>query len=266
MKIAVVQNEVDENIEVNLKRLQTSFEKINQNNTDIAVLGELFSVPYNNDEIKKACVYQENTLALLKKLAKEKGIWIIGGTIPYKAGGHIFNRCFIINRQGQITAKYDKTHLMRMNGHKHHYDEADVFTPGDAFITFDTEFGKMGVLICYDIRFPRAASYLRDLGIKSLFVPASFNASVGPLHWMPLLETRAMENEYFVIGASNAKYDYKNFHGYGHSAIINPFGKPVLKMGEKPDVGFIEIDLNEVEKIRYQMPLLSRQRKDLYEN
>ena len=120
----------------------------------------------------------------------------------------------------------------------------------------------MGILICYDIRFPEMARLLAQSGIQVLFLPAAFNQQVGTCHWKPLLQTRAMENEIFLVGV-NPDYSYNHYQAYGHSIIVDPFGTVIHE--SKEEVEITEIDLNKIKTIRERMPFWSIRRTDLYE-
>lgn len=214
---------------------------------DVVVLPELWNVPYVNSEIQAACDFQEQSYLAMKTAATAKSVWLTG-TIPYEGK----NMAFVFDDTGQEVARYAKTHLMEVHTERHFYSEAEVFEPGDEFVDFDTPWGRAGILVCYDIRFPEPARILRNRGISFLFLPAAFNASVGPKHWKALLTARAIENQIYVIGV-NPDYEYGNYRSYGHSMIISPDG-------EETDT----IDPDLVKKIRTRMPYETIKRNDLY--
>ena len=255
MKVALVQFKTTENILFNIERMKQIILSIDSN---WIVLPELWICPYDNDKIQEAKKYQHVAKNMLKQCALENHVWIVGGTIPYDNQ----NLCFIFDDHGNKIAQYAKAHLLEVHA-RHTYTERDVFDAGNALCSFNTPWGKFGVLICYDIRFPEMARLLAQSGVQLLFVPAAFNTQVGKLHWKPLLQTRAMENEIFIVGV-NPDYTYKNYQAYGHSIVVHPFGNIQFEL-ENQEIGIHEIDLNEVIQIRKRMPLWKLRRTDLYE-
>lgn len=261
MKIAMIQIQVTENIHDNIEQFKN--EAYKQKSANVIVLCEMWNVPYENVIMKKSASYQEETIDAMRTVSSDLHTWIIGGSICIKEGSQYYNACLIFH-DGELVCTYAKTHLMEFHGRKN-YSEADVFTPGHQLVTFKIGSIKAGVVICYDIRFPELARLLTIHGIQILFVPAAFNQAVGKLHWKPLLQTRAMENQIFVVGCSPAEYTYKNYISYGHSLICDPFGSVILEMDEKHGGRCIDIDLHQIEKIRKRMPFAKIRRNDLYE-
>ena len=256
MKIGLVQFHTTENIPQNIEKMKSCILSIH---ADILLLPELWICPFENHKIEEAKQFASDAIIMLKKCAQKNKLWIIGGTIPYQGK----NMCLVFNDQGEMVAQYAKMHLLEVHA-KHNYFEKDVFDPGNSLCIFETPWGKMGIVVCYDIRFPELARILAQKGIQILFVPAAFNQQVGSLHWKPLLQTRAMENEIFVVGSS-PYYMYENYRAFGHSLIVDPFGKVLYEMKENEEIGIFEIDLNTVKKIRDRMPLWKLRRTDLYE-
>lgn len=254
MKLAIIQFHTRENVPSNIKRMESLLLSIQ---ADCIVLPELWLCPYDNEQIQNAKSYAKQAREMLSHCAKMTHCWIIGGTLPYDD----YNMCFIFNRDGEEVCHYAKSHLLEVHAN-HTYYEADVFKPGNSFCTFETEFGKMGILVCYDIRFPEMARILAQSGIQVLFLPAAFNEQVGTCHWKPLLQTRAMENEIFLVGV-NPEYTYKKYQAYGHSIIVDPFGTIVHESVN--EVEMADIDLDQIKKIRQRMPFWSIRRTDLYE-
>lgn len=226
---------------------------------DILVLSEMWNCPYHNDILKQGYLRHDESLNALLKLSKEKNIWIVGGSICTKK----YNRCYILHN-GKIVCTYDKTHLFEFHNHSN-YCESDVFVPGDHLQCFDTPWGKCGVLLCYDIRFPEVSRLLAKQGAKILFCPAAFNEQATKKHWKLFVQTRALENEIFFCGVAPAKYTYKSYTSFGHSMIVSPFGDILLEMDEKEQTQVVDIDLSEVDKARKRMPYWKIRRSDLYQ-
>ena len=227
---------------------------------DILVLPEMWNCPYYNDVLKESYTWHDESLNKLIQVAKKHHIWIVGGSICAKENNHLYNRCYIIDDTGEIVCHYDKTHLFTFKN----YTESDVFTAGDHFQTFDTPWGKCGILLCYDIRFPEVTRILSKQGAQILFCPAAFNESATRDHWSLLTKTRALENEVFVCGVALAKYTYKNYTSGGHSIMIDPFGKVMKELNTSQEECVVDIDLNKVDEARKRMPFWKIRRVDLY--
>ena len=196
----------------------------------------------------------------LKKLAKSHRIWIVAGSICADK----YNRCYILNSDGDIVCSYDKTHLFEFHN-KQDYCENEVFVPGNHLQCFDTPWGKCGILLCYDIRFPEVSRILAQNGAQILFCPAAFNEQATKKHWKLFTQTRALENEVFLCGVAPAKYTYKNYTSGGHSILVDGFGNIVVELGEEEAYKVVDIDLNDIEKVRKRMPYWKVRRNDLYE-
>jgi predicted amidohydrolase len=263
MKLTLIQNSLSENIENNIEHVKDMLLSL-KDPGDLILLPELFDVPYENEKIKEAAWYDQKALAMLQECARKKKAWILGGSLPFRDHGQIFNRAFLIEEKGNIQASYDKMHLMEVHTTKSDYAECDVFSPGSSFCIQDTPFGRIGILICYDIRFCEPARILASQGVKLLLVPAAFNTRAGKKHWQMLLTCRAMENEIFVAGCNPANYKYGSYQSYGHSLIAGPDGDVLGQLDEKEGILQLEIDLGDIEKVRKRAPYWKVRREDLY--
>lgn len=263
MKISILQILVDENPILNLKRVLDGLQQAASEQADLAVLPELWSVPFVLESIRSHQEDWERLIPSLQEAAKRLDLWIVGGTIPRKENGMLFNSCPVIDDQGQLVAIVDKCHLLEIHTPHHDFYESEVFTPGKALSQISTPWGKLGILICYDNRFPEAARLVCEEA-KFLIAPANFNAKIGALHWKPLFQTRAFENEVFVVAVNPAQARYGSFESYGHSMIIDPQGKILLELNDQPQMASLTIDLDRVNMIRDRSPLWKLRRKDLY--
>ena len=234
---------------------------------DLAVLPEMFCCPYENKYFPE---YAESeggdTWEKCSRLAAERGIYLIAGSMPERdATGRIYNTSYVFDRNGHQIGKHRKMHLFDIDVKGGQYfKESDTLTPGDQVTVFDTEFGKMGVCICYDFRFPELARLMVDQGAEVIIVPAAFNMTTGPLHWELMFRQRAVDNQVYTLGAAPARDLNVGYHSWGHSIAVDPWGKVLMEMEEKPDVKIVELDLNEVKKVREQLPLLKHRRRDIY--
>ena len=268
MKIAQIQAHVYEEKEKNLEELERNLERIKDENIDLVTLGEMFNCPYQTPCFPVyAEVEREETWQKLSAFAKKYQIYLSAGSIPEKdEKGQVYNTAYVFDRQGRQIAKHRKVHLfdIAVKGGQC-YQESATLTAGDQITVFDTEFGKMGICICFDCRFPEIVRLMSLHGAKVILVPAAFNMTTGPAHWELMFRGRAVDNQCYMIGTSDARDEQAGYVSWGHSLIVSPWGDVVAQMDEKPGIQITEIDLDRVEAIREQLPLLSARRTDLYE-
>ncbi len=237
------------------------------NGADFAVLPEMFCCPYDN-----ACfqAFGEESggeaQTALSNLAKELGIYIVGGSVPELADGTVYNTCYVYGRAGQELARHRKVHLFDIDvAGGQRFFESDVLSPGDQITTFETEFGMMGLCICFDLRFEELSRCMALRGAKCIFVPAAFNMTTGPAHWELLFRQRAVDNQCFTVGVSPARNAAASYVAYGNSIAVDPWGTVLCRAGAEAKILYAQLDLDRVEAIRAQLPILSARRTDLYE-
>lgn len=267
IKIALCQMNVIDNKEENLKKASSMINKACKN-ADFIVLPEMFNCPYSNDKfIEYGEVENDSyTLNRISSLAKSNKTYILAGSIPEKENEKLYNTSYLFNKEGDIIAKHRKMHLFDIDvKDKITFKESDVLTAGDEFTTAETEFGKIGIGICYDIRFPELARIMVEDGALILFYPGAFNMTTGPAHWELLFKSRALDNQVYCVGVAPALNRDASYHSFGHSIITNPWGEIIAEAGEKEEIIYGEIDLDEIKKIREELPLLKNKREDLYE-
>lgn len=268
IKLALCQMNVVDDKKENLKKASAMIGESAARNADFIILPEMFNCPYSND---KFIEYKEEentseTLNLISKLACENNAYILAGSIPEKDDDNLHNTSYLFNRKGEIIAKHRKMHLFDIDvKDRITFKESDVLTAGDDFTIADTEFGKIGIGICYDIRFPELARIMVEKGALILFYPGAFNMTTGPAHWELLFRSRALDNQVFCVGVAPALNENASYHSYGHSIITNPWGEIIDKADEKEELIISEIELDEIKKVREELPLLKNKRKDLYE-
>ena len=144
------------------------------------------------------------------------------------------------------------------------FHESATFSPGKEITVFDTEFGRMGAAICFDVRFPELFRAMAVRGAKVIFLPAQFNMTTGPAHWADTLKIRAVDNEVFFIGASAARYDGFDYECWGHSVVYDPYGIVLAEADETEQIITAELDLRRVDEVRAQLPTFMRLRRDVY--
>ena len=210
---------------------------------------------------------RDETLAELRAAANQFGVWISVGSLALKLPDEdrFTNRSFLIAPSGQIVAQYDKIHMFDVTlSETEQYRESDGYRPGDRAVIADTEFGKIGMTICYDIRFPHLFRGLAKSGASILLIPAAFARPTGRAHWEVLLRARAIETGCFVIAAAQTG-EHKTSLGqprktYGHSMIVSPWGEILADAGEDQSIIYAELDLSLVESTRARVPsILSNQ-------
>lgn len=264
MRIALIQPEVSNDFQTNLNHIRSLLNTASDSHPDLVLLCELFNTPFINANIPEHSGEWDAWMNLFSSFCKEHGIWMIAGSLPRKEGDALYNSCAILNDQGEIVSIADKSHLLEVHTSRHTYRESDVFEPGDHFCKVHSPWGNIGVLICFDMRFPEAArSLCSDCFL--LAAPCGFNAAVGAKHWQPLMQTRAMENEVFVCAVNPAGKDYGSYSSYGHSLCVSPDGVVMAEMGSEPGVLVVEIDEKQVEQIRTRSPFWKLRRTDLYQ-
>ncbi len=208
------------------------------------------------------------TLAALRAEAKASGIWLMIGSLGLKTGdadGRFANRCFLIGPDGAVVAKYDKIHMFDVEiSPEETWRESDAYRPGQQAVVAETPFGKVGLSICYDVRFPMLHQALTDAGAQIITVPAAFSPVTGAAHWHALLRARAIETGCYVIApaqtGTHASAAHKTRDTYGHSLVISPWGEVLLDAGTVPGVYKFELDMGKVAQTRQRVPSMAHRR------
>lgn len=224
---------------------------------DFVVLPEIFTCPYDNKCFPQFAESGEGeTYRFLANLARERKAYVIGGSIPELEEGKIYNTSYIFDRGGKLIGRHRKIHLFDIDVQGGQYfKESDVLSPGTQITVFDTEFGKMGVCICFDIRFPDLFIEMRKAGARMVFIPAAFNMTTGPAHWETLFRSRALDQQIYVLGCSPARDEKASYVAYGHSILTDPWGSVVCELGAEEGMLFAQIDPERVDRVRRQIPL-----------
>lgn len=207
------------------------------------------------------------TLAGLSETAAQHGIWLSVGSLALKGGaaGRFVNRSFLIAPDGSIAARYDKIHMFDVQvSETETYHESSGYAPGAMAVVADAGFAKVGLTICYDLRFPYLHRALAKAGADILLVPSAFSPVTGAAHWEPLLRARAIETGCYVLAAaqtgSHAAKSGKARETYGHSLAISPWGEVLADAGTACGIAFVDIDASEVSKARARIPALTHDR------
>lgn len=200
----------------------------------------------------------------LAERARRHGVWLVGGTIPV-AMAHdkrAAASCFVVNSEGEEVACYRKIHLFDVDVEdaRGSYRESDDYCHGGEPVVVDTPFGKLGLTVCYDLRFPELYRYLAAEGAQILLVPSAFTAATGEPHWELLLRARAVENLCYVVGANMGDRYHEKRPTWGGSCIVDPWGRVLADMAEGPGVVVADINLAYLQKLRQKMPVHEHRR------
>ncbi len=233
---------------------------------DIIILPEMFNCPYDSSFFSKFSEnYPGETANFLSKLAGLHSVYIIGGSIPEREGNAIYNTSYSFDRKGCLIGRHRKIHLFDVDIEGGiSFKESETITAGSDATVIETEFCKIGIAICYDMRFPELIRKMVLRGAKIIVVPAAFNMTTGPAHWHILARTRALDNQVYFIAASPARDEKASYIAYGHSLVANPWGDIISEASAKKEVIFSEIDLGFVDKIRRELPLLKHRKEEVY--
>ena len=268
IKIAAIQMPTVEDKMENVRTVKTYLEKIKDENPDFVILPEMFCCPYQTENFP---IYAEKeggpVWQQLSGYAKQYGIYLIGGSMPEKdAEGNVYNTSYIFDREGKQIGKHRKVHLFDIDvkgGQT--FKESDTLTAGDSDTVFDTEFGKIGVMLCFDIRFPELSRMMVNDGAKVIFVPAAFNMTTGPAHWELSFRTRALDNQIYMVGCAPARDVSAGYISWGHSIVTDPWGRVTGMLDENEGILLAELDMDYEEQVREELPLLKSRRKDIYQ-
>ncbi len=203
-----------------------------------------------------------NTLA---EMAREHGIWLLGGSIPEAMPGdaRIYNTSVLLSPEGELVASYRKIHLFDVElgeGGGGSFRESDTFAPGTEVATAALPFGPVGLSICYDLRFPELYRALADRGVVCITVPSAFAPATGKDHWQVLLRARAIENQAFVLAPAQCGRHSTDRASYGRSLVIDPWGIVLAQAGDRPCTIVADLDFEELESVRRRVPALHHRR------
>jgi predicted amidohydrolase len=266
MKIGLIQMDVIDDKSKNLSRARRLIGEAVDQGAQIIVLPEMFTTPYSNDKFRP---YAEDrnglTVKWMKDIAKEYGVLLIGGSIPEIEGEKLYNTAFIVDEEGLVLGRHRKMHLFDIDvPGKIRFMESDTLTPGEETTVLDTKFGKIGVAVCYDMRFPELFRKMTLMGAEMIFIPAAFNTTTGPLHWQVLTRARALDNQVFLAIASPARSKVLDYKAYGHSLVVDPWGQIEDELDQNEGILVVDIDMKKLEQVRQEIPVLKHRRTQLY--
>lgn len=236
------------------------------NGADVIALPEMWDCPYSNDYFREyAETADGETVKFMSDLAAELGVYLIGGSISEIDDDKVYNTAFCFDREGRMIGRHRKTHLFDIDVEGGiRFMESDTLTAGDSATVIDTEFGKIGVAICYDVRFPELFRRMTLDGARMVILPAAFNMTTGPAHWDITMRARALDNQIFFAANSPARDEEGIYVAYGNSCIVSPWGDFIAHADEKECILYADIDFDYEDSIRNQLPLLKHRRPELY--
>lgn len=263
MKIAAIQMVSTPVLAQNLMTAATLLQQAREDGAELLLLPEYWPVMGMHETDKLALAEQIGVGAIqdfLCATAQSLGAWIIAGTIPLASPdpNKVFNSTLVYNPQGQVVARYDKIHLFGFNKDTESYEESKTIVAGQQVVSFETDFGRVGLSVCYDLRFPEL---YRAMGVCALMVvPAAFTHTTGQAHWEILLRARAIENQCYVLAAAQGGQHSNGRRTWGHSMLIDPWGKVISLLPEGE--GFVsgELDLTLLRTIRESLPALKHRK------
>jgi len=265
-RIALFQSNSGIDPEANAQALVAAIDEAAAGGAEIVFTPEMSGLlDRDSDRATKSLRREENdaVLAAVCEAAKRNHIWVSVGSLAVLAeDGKVANRAFVIDREGQIRARYDKIHLFDVDlptGES--WRESNVYKPGQGVVLVNgTPVGKLGLTICYDLRFPMLFARLAESDADIIAVPAAFTVPTGRAHWHVLLRARAIEAGLFVVAAAQVGRHEDGRQTFGHSLVVDPWGELLLDMGEEVGVGFADIDLKRIPEVRSRIPALNHRR------
>jgi predicted amidohydrolase len=258
-KVAAIQMASGPNVSANLNEANRLIEKAVSLGAKLVVLPEYFAIMGMADTDKVAVKEIEGIgpiQSFLAKTAKKNGIWIVGGTVPLAADdpNKVFNSCLVYNDQGQQVSRYDKIHLFGLDLGLEHYHEEDTISAGSRVQVIQTPFGKIGLSVCYDLRFPEL---YRAMGaVDIIVIPSAFTDTTGKAHWETLVRARAIENLSYVIASAQGGYHVSGRETHGNSMIVDPWGVVLDRLPRGSGVVVANINPQYQSNIRKSLPAL----------
>lgn len=263
-RAACVQNTATRDIAANVEWVCRRIDEAAAQGADFIALPETVGLiePINEQIPAATCGETEDIgLAAFRSRARAHGVTILVGSQLILEEGKIFNRSFLLDTAGEICARYNKLHMFDIElKHGEAYRESDAIAPGNKAVIVESEWGKLGLSICYDLRFGALYRALALGGADFITIPAAFTQTTGQAHWHILVRARAIETGAFIIAPNQCGHHCDKRYSYGHSLIVNPWGEILADGGTAPGVIYADIDLAQVQKVRRRIPSLKNER------
>jgi len=265
--VAAIQMASGPNIDANLNEAARSINAAAKAGAELIVLPENFAFMANNDidNVKIAESDGQGKIQdFLSEQAKSNHVWLVGGTVPILADGgeKVRAACIVYNNEGQRVARYDKIHLfdVALVDTDEHYTESKTIEPGDEVVVIDSPFGKLGIAICYDLRFPELFRAMLDKGAEIFVVPSAFTAITGRAHWETIVRARAIENLSFIIAAAQGGYHVSGRETHGNSMIVGPWGAILDRLPQGSGFVLAELDEERLASTRRNFPAIEHRK------
>ena len=262
IKFAAIQMSSGGSVSANLEEAGKLIAQAAEQGANFVALPENFAIQGKHEDDKLQVKEQPGVGPIqefLSRQARQHGIWLCGGTLPMASDedGRVFAASLIYNDEGEQVARFDKIHLfdVALAEGKEVYKESETIKAGEEVVVVDSPYGKVGVAICYDLRFPELFRRMVDKGAEVVFVPSAFTEVTGKAHWEPLLRARAIENLVYIVAPDQAGYHLNGRASHGHSMVVDPWGGIVSELKtNQPGVAVGEIKLDCVRKTRTTFP------------
>jgi deaminated glutathione amidase len=268
-KVAAIQMSSTASVEVNLSAARVLLERARSQGAQLAALPENFAIMGRSERDKLAvseAMGEGSIQAFLSRCASELGMWIIGGTIPIRAddgSGKVAAACLVFDDKGKFTARYDKIHLFDVDlpDREERYRESATIAAGSEPVVVSTPFGRVGLSVCYDVRFPELFRLLQAQGAEILCLPAAFTAATGRAHWETLIRARAIENLCYVIAPAQSGTHENGRDTWGDSMVVDPWGHVLDRVAVTgPGLAVGEVDRTLQQQMRARFPSLTHRR------
>ncbi|KAG5667462.1 hypothetical protein PVAND_015442 [Polypedilum vanderplanki] len=267
LRLGCIQLKVGANKSENVARAINKIRDAKMKGAEVVSLPECFNSPYGTAYFNDyAETIPGETTNLLSQIAKELQIILIGGTIPERDGDKLYNTATIWGKSGELLAKYRKMHLFDIDiPNEITFKESDSLSAGNDLAIINVKDFKIGIGICYDIRFEELAKIYRKKGCNVLVYPAAFNMKTGPLHYELLAQSRSNDNQLYTALISPARDVNASYVAWGHSCVVDPWAEVMYTSEADEDVFVVDLDLDKVDKVRANIPVFNQRRTDIYE-
>ncbi len=266
-KVAAIQMASGPNVKANLDEAEKLIKTAVQQGAELIVLPENFAImgTSETDKVKIAETYGHGLLQdFLAEQAQKQGVWLVGGTVPLASRdpAKVAAACLLYSDKGECIARYDKIHLfdVTMEATNESYTESETISAGKDVAVVDTPFGKLGLAVCYDLRFPELFRTMVNRGMEICALPSAFTGLTGKVHWESLLRSRAIENLSYVIAADQGGYHVGGRETHGDSMVIDPWGVILNRLPNGTGVVVADIDIIKLERTRKMFPVLEHKR------
>jgi len=270
-RVAAIQMASGPNVSANLTESARLVRSAAEAGAELVVLPENFALMGMTEEDKLNIKEAEGDgpiQTFASDLAKKHRIWLVAGTIPIASSDdqHVRSSCIVYNDQGEMVARYDKVHLfdVHLEENRETYTESTTIEAGNNTVVIDTPFGKLGLAICYDLRFPELFRRMVDDGVEVIALPSAFTSITGKAHWETLVKARAIENLCYVIAADQGGYHINSRETHGDSMIVDPWGSVLDRLPRGSGFVSADIDLSMVENTRRNFPALKHRKIPCY--